>query len=353
MRLSVAPFDLVPEFAFNIATGGDLNTSHHVLLCLEYEGLMGMGEAVPVTMYGQSRAETMAFLESLRGHDWLKTATPFDMQAFWSWMDTVPGQLPAKSALDMAMWDLQGKVLGQPVWRLWGLETSQPFESAYTIGIDSLDEMQRKTELALGRGYTILKLKLGGDTVARDQAILTSLRQCVPADVPFWVDANTGWTFDDFVQLLPVMMDTGVALIEEPFVAGVGANRRCEAKHLAPMPLVADESCHTAADVVAVREQVDGINIKLTKCGGLSKAWPIVHTARACGLQVMLGGFVETSLAVTAMAQLAPVADFLDLDAALLSGNDPAEGMRWAGSRFTLPDVPGLGVCLTEPLGFQ
>lgn len=345
ITLALHCFDLVPEFTFHIATG-DLSTSHHVLVNLTWEGLNGWGEAVPVPFYGETRQTTIGFIESIQDHPWWQAHQPSDIQSFRAWIDAYPGHMAAKSALEMALWDLHGQRCGVPLWQMWGLDARQPLYSAYTIGIDTLPEMIRKTEVALERGYRILKLKLGTD-IETDTAILEQLRQIVPDAIPFWVDVNTGWDFTMFRTLLPVMMDTGVALMEEPFQPNVGRDHRLEAKHLCPFPIIADESVHHAQDIPKVADLVDGVNLKLSKCGGLSKARAMVEVARAHHLELMLGGFVETSLAVTAMAHLAPLADYLDLDAALLSGNDPAVGITWQGNQLMLPTSPGLGVTLT------
>jgi len=236
----------------------------------------------------------------------------------------------------MALHDLAAKRVGVPLHRMWGLDAKAAPQSTFTIGLDTEEKIRAKVLEAAE--YPILKVKLGTD---RDEAILRTLRDTTDREIR--VDANCGWTVTQAIRMLPVLEEYGVTVLEQPVVpqdiAGLGAIRR-----RATIPVIADESCLVATDIPPLVGHVDGINIKLAKCGSLREAIRMIAVARAHHLQVMVGCMIESSIAITAAAHLAPLVDIVDLDGAALLANDPFEGATIHGGQLTLPTAPGLGV---------
>jgi L-alanine-DL-glutamate epimerase-like enolase superfamily enzyme len=232
--------------------------------------------------------------------------------------------------------DLVGKRLGVPVYRLWGLDPAKAPRSTFTIGIDTPAKMRAKVLEAAE--YPILKIKLGTE---RDVEILRTVREATDREIR--VDANCAWTLKQTVQMLPVLKEFGVTVLEQPLppdqLDGLGEIRR-----RADIPVIADESCLTAIDIPPLVGKVDGINIKLAKCGGLREALRMIAVARAHGLMVMVGCMIETSLGITAAAHFSPLVDIVDLDGAALLDADPFVGARIDGGQVTLPTGAGLGV---------
>jgi L-alanine-DL-glutamate epimerase-like enolase superfamily enzyme len=243
----------------------------------------------------------------------------------------------AKAGISTALHDLVGKRLGLPLWRLWGLDPTAPL-SSFTIGIDEPERMREKVREAAG--YPILKVKVG---TPRDREVLEAIRAESPA-ATIRVDANTGWTLKQALAALPMLGEMGVELIEQPLApSDLDGLRTLRAQ--SPIPIVADESCVGLLDIPRLAGVVDGINIKLAKCGSLREALRMVHAARAHGMLVMLGCMVETTVGVAAAVQLAPLCDYLDLDGAALLENDPFAGPGIEGDgRIRFNAEPGLGV---------
>ena len=249
----------------------------------------------------------------------------------------VAGEPAAEAAIDMALRDLAGKRLGAPLWELLGIDPRPTPPTSFTIGLDTPEVVARKVREA--GDFEILKIKLGSD---EDRAVLEAVRDVT--DRPVRVDANEGWTLEEARERLEWLAGMGVELVEQPLPADQLDESR-ELRRLSPLPIVADESVHRAADIPRLAEAFDGINIKLMKCGGLGEALRMIHVARAHGMKVMLGCMIESSLAVTAAAHLSPLVDWADLDGNLLVTNDPfrrrhgrgrpagAAGRARAGSR--------------------
>jgi L-alanine-DL-glutamate epimerase-like enolase superfamily enzyme len=235
-----------------------------------------------------------------------------------------------------ALHDLAGKRLGKPLWKLWGLDPARAPISSFTIGLDTPERVRAKVREAAP--YPILKIKVG---TPDDAVVLAAVREVT--DKPLRVDANAGWTVQEAVAHLPLLEEMGVELIEQPVAAddleGLAAVHR-----VSRIPIVADESCRVAADIPRLAGVVDGINIKLAKCGSLLEALRMVAAARAHRLSVMVGCMIETSLGITAAAQLTPLVDLADLDGAALLERDPFAGATIAEGRIVLPTGPGLGV---------
>jgi L-alanine-DL-glutamate epimerase-like enolase superfamily enzyme len=248
------------------------------------------------------------------------------------------GNPAARSALSAALHDLVGKRVGQPVWRLWGLDPAAAPRSSFTLGLASAEETREKARRHAHR--PVLKIKVGGDD---DEARLRAIRDEAP-DVELYVDANTGWTAKEALRKMPMLEEMRVAFVEQPLPAEDIEGLRL-LRSRSRLPIIADESCETADDVARLVGAVDGINIKLAKSGSLREAVRMVHVARAHGMTVMLGCMVESTLGIAAALQLAPLVDYLDLDGALLLADDPftGPGMNDDGTlRFNTE--PGLGV---------
>jgi L-alanine-DL-glutamate epimerase-like enolase superfamily enzyme len=297
-------------------------------------GVSGFGEAVPQDRYGESVESACAFLDAagdLLGDD------PFALEAIGRRLAEVPGEMAAKAALDAALHDACGKLAGQPVWRLLGLDRTGP-PTSWTIWLGDPDEMRRRTE-EVGRRFTRLKLKLG----ARDGLDVERVRAVRSAtDLPLMVDVNEYWELDEAIENIAALAELGVEYVEQPLPAGDAAGRRL--KEVSALPIFVDEDCHTAADVVACAERAHGVNIKLTKSGGIREAIRIAHAARALGLGVMLGCMLESSLGIAAGCQVASLCDYVDLDGNLLLADDPWEGVELVDGVQVPSDQAGLGV---------
>lgn len=345
MQLSYHRLTLPYEFTFTISRQSNAeSTTVIVNLLTDYGGqpYHGQGEAVPSTFYGEDANSVCQFYEGLLAQRVLDDLSPFDIQKLQQRFQQWPGHLAAKSAIDQAFYDLQGKILNLPVWKLWGLDPAQAPKSSYTIGIADLETVKRKTEIALSRGYDVLKVKLGSP---QDAPLFEAVRALAPhPEVTLRVDANAAWEVQDFLAIAPLLGENHVEFVEEPLKLSCPDADYERLKFESPLPLMADESCHTLQDIPRCARYFDAINLKHTKTGGLTEALRMIHAARAHQLRIMLGGFGESSLSVTAFAQLSPLVDYCDLDGALLMAEDPFEGLRFEGSRFFLPERPGLGV---------
>ncbi len=348
VQLHFYPVALPCEFDFTISRG-TTSVAHHVFVELTYshagKTYVGLGEAVPCEYYGSNQQSVLDFLAWVQEEKLLEAITPFDIQRFNHTLSQFHGHMPAKAAIEMALYDLLGQIAGQPLYRLLGLDAAMVPRSSYTIGIADLDMVKHKTQVAIERGYDILKVKVGGP---EDLKTLETIRNLVSDDVTIRVDANAAWTPDQAIQLFPVLQSFGVEFVEEPLHPDASPADRKRVKEASPLPLLADESAHVLKDIPIVAQWADGVNLKLTKTGGLYEALRMIHAARAHHLSIMLGCFAESSLSITAFAHLAPLVDYLDLDGALLLANDPVEGVRWEANQLFLPNRPGLGVIKRE-----
>jgi L-alanine-DL-glutamate epimerase-like enolase superfamily enzyme len=318
------------KHTFRIARGAS-DVRENLLVEIEHDGLIGRGEAAPIARYGQDWESAARAVETMA--DRLGDPRNFDTAAR---SVAVSGEAAAEAAFDMALRDLAGKRLGAPYYRLLGIDPDGMPETSFTIGIDEPAVIEKKVQEAAG--FEILKVKMGSDEDRKTLEIVRSL-----TDRPIRVDANEGWTLDAALSHLEWLESMGVELVEQPLPAG-RLDEMCELRQRSPLPLIADESVHRATDVPRLAEGFDGINIKLMKCGGMGEALRMIHVARAHGMKIMLGCMIESSLAITAAAQLAPLVDYVDLDGALLISNDPFHGATLEAGRLLLPDRPGLGV---------
>jgi L-alanine-DL-glutamate epimerase-like enolase superfamily enzyme len=334
LTLSSEVITLHTRHPFIIARGGRSDYEALLVHLCDADGVDGWGEAYPSGYYGESVAGVQAAFQAAAG------ALPTDVcdleSAEARFLEVAPHSA-ARAALSMALHDLAGKRRGQPLWRIWGLDPRRAPPSSFTIGIDTPAKM--KTKVLEAAEYPVYKIKLGTD---QDETLLRTIREVT--DKPMRVDANAGWTRERALQMLPVLKEYGVELLEQPLppgdLEGIAAVRRASPG----IPVVVDESCLVATDIPKVAGAVDGINIKLAKCGSLREALRMIATARAHGLLVMVGCMIETSVAITAAAHFTPLVDVVDLDGAALTDNDPFTGASIAGGQITLPTGPGLGV---------
>ena len=335
MQVSHEVVRLRTKYPFVIARGGYAAHENVVVRIVDTDGIEGLGEAAPNRYYGESVATVVAALDQFAAV--LGSADSWSLEAIDSSLNRVlRGNNAAKSAVSAALHDIVGKRLGVPVHRLWGLDAADCGESSYTIGIADNDGLvQRVTDAAQ---YPILKVKLGTD---RDMEIVRLVRDAAPAK-RLRVDANAAWTPSHAVRMIDFLADHDVEFVEQP-VAQHDLEGLRFVRERSKLPVIADESCLVASDVPRLAGAVDGINLKLAKCGSLREALRIVHAARACGMMVMAGCMIESSLGISAIAQLAPLLDHADFDGAALLAEDPFDGARIDGGRITLNARPGLG----------
>ena len=314
-----------------------------LIVSLSAGGATGYGEATANSYYKATIPELEADIASVRD---LITAFPVDEpdRLIDGLIPTLAERLIDKEfalcALDLALHDLWGKLRGEPVWKLWGLRTADAPTSNYTIGIDSIPKMVEKAKEVAD--WPLLKIKLGTD---EDLDIVRELRQ--HTDATFRVDANCGWTAEQTIEFAPALKELGVEFIEQPVPAEDrdGARRVFEGSAL---PVIADESCVVESDVSRCEGRFHGINIKLVKCGGLAPARRMVGEARRLGLRVMAGCMTESTVGISALGQLAPLLDYVDMDGAALLAEDLADGVKVHAGRAVYPDRPGSGVELYE-----
>jgi L-alanine-DL-glutamate epimerase-like enolase superfamily enzyme len=335
MQLIVEPITLNLKTPFRIAHGTS-TARHNVLVHLGD----GLGEGSPVPYYGYSQAETVAYLQRL-DPDALLGDDPLALEDALDRLPPGPG--PARAAIDIALHDHWARQLGQPLYRLWGLNPTRAPLSSLTISItEDEDELRRRVRAA--GGFPILKLKLGTGDLEADEAIVHMVRR--ETDARLCVDANSAWRVDEAAYIIPRLAAYDLLFIEQP-IPRASIEDWHRLRRLLPRglpPIIADESVRQASDIPPLAGAADGINIKLTKAGGLREARRMIVLARALDMQVMLGCMVESSIGVTAAAHLAPLVDFADLDGNLDVVNDPYVGVKMESGRLHLPSGAGLGV---------
>jgi len=301
---------------------------------IEHEGFFGMGEARPSVYYDGETVQTVVDVASQTGP--LLGDDPFLLDDI---MDRVSAAFPKAhasiTAIDMALHDLIGKMLGVPLYKYFGLNPAKTPATSYTISIEEPAVMAQRA--AAVRDFKILKIKLG---LGRDVEILQAIRDVT--DMPIRVDANTGWSKEQAVENLTQLAKFNIEFCEQPVPPGDNAALRF-IKERSPIPIMADESSVTLQDLPGLIGCVDAVNVKLMKCGGMRQAVKMIHFARACGMKVMLGCMVETSVAITAAATLSPMVDYSDLDGNFLLEFDPYIGATNQTGRHILPNRPGPG----------
>jgi L-Ala-D/L-Glu epimerase / N-acetyl-D-glutamate racemase len=305
-----------------------------VHVALTHEGMTGYGEGAPVERYDESPRTAKRFVEE---HAGLLGDDPFALEDLGERLAAIPGEQAAKAAIDGALHDLQGKLLGIPAARLLGVPRSGP-PTSWTIWLGDPDDMARRAEAASG-SYRRLKLKLGG----RDGLDVERVRAVRSVtDLPLQVDVNEAWSLDEALTALPQLDELGVAYCEQPLRARDEGGRALRER--SPVPIFVDEDCHTLADIARCAEIAHGINIKLAKSGGIREATRMAHAARALRLGVMLGCMLESGLGIAAACCVAPLCDHVDLDGNLLLREDPCPGVELVDGVQVPSTAPGLGV---------
>ena len=338
MKMRLLRFDLPLRHVFTIARGSSsLYTT--LVVELEQDGARGYGEAGQSDYYGASYEGMAGVLESLRSQ--IESHRLQDPAALWTELGPVlRDHRFAQCALDMAAHDLWGKLRGKPVWKLWGLSLDHCPLTDYTIGIDTIEVMLAKMR-EFG-DWPIYKIKLG---TPHDLQIVQTLRR--HSDALFRVDANCAWKADEALRNATALATLGVELIEQPLPPGDGPGMAWLYPR-SPLPLVADESCQTEPDVPRCRGSFHGVNVKLVKCGGLTPARRMLLHARQLGLKTMVGCMTETSVGISAIAQLLPMLDYVDMDGALLLAQDIASGAKIERGVVRFPEENGCGVRLLD-----
>lgn len=335
MQLIIHPYNLELEFTFTI-THESRNFQPGIIVELIKDGHSGLGEASATSYYGVSVDAMTQRLEKLRPT--IESATWETPEELWAFMQPHVQDMPfVQCALDMAAHDLYGKIKGQPLYQIWGLKADQVPASNYTIGMGSIDEMIAKMQK---KPWPLYKIKLGADHTVET---VQKLREHTNAK--FRIDANTGWTADQTIEFAPLLKELGVEFIEQPLKVDNLAEQK-RAFENSVLPIIADESCQVESDVEKCHGYFHGINIKLVKCGGLTPALRMIHKAKELGLKVMVGCMTESSVGISAIAQLLPLLDYVDMDGALLLKKDIAKGVVVTPTGVVYAQENGTGAIL-------
>jgi L-alanine-DL-glutamate epimerase-like enolase superfamily enzyme len=334
LTLSTELLELRLRHPFIIARGGKSEVRTVMVKITDDDGHEGWGEAAATAFYGETLDTVQAALPryaDVLGDD------PQQLEAIEARLEAALGRnAAARAAVSAALHDLVAKRAGLSLCRYWGLDPTAAPQSTFTIGMDTAEMV--RTKVLEASDYPVLKIKLGGD---RDRELLETIRSVTDRELR--VDANCGWTGTQAVAMLPVLEEFGVTLLEQPVAPHDLEGFRRIRRH-ARIPVIADESCVTANDIPALVGAVDGINIKLAKCGSLREALRMIAVARTHGMMVMVGCMIESSLGITAAAHFTPLVDVVDLDGAALLSQDPFVGATIDGGQVRIPDGAGLGV---------
>ena len=335
MTLKFFPYELKLQHVFTVATY-TRTTTPDVQVEIEYDGVTGYGAASMPPSLGQTANSATAYLQKV---DLSQFNDPFQIEDILTYVDSLsPADSAAKAAVDIALHDLVGKLMGQPWWRIWGLNAAKTPNTTFTIGIDTPEVVKQKT-LECANKFKILKVKLGREN---DHEMIETIRSVT--DLPLAVDVNQGWK--DRRQALEEiywLKEKGIVMVEQP-MPKEQIDDTAWLTQGSPLPIFAAASIQRLKDIKAIEGAFTGINIKLMKCTGMREAWKMLNYAHARGMRVMVGCMTETSCAVSAAAQFSPLVDFADLDGNLLIANDRFKGMTVVDGKITLSDVPGIGV---------
>jgi L-alanine-DL-glutamate epimerase-like enolase superfamily enzyme len=326
VELTIAELALPLVHPFRIARGCE-SVARTALFRLRRDGLEGLGEAAPIERYGESVASVVAYFERHPP----AADDPFALERL---LEGIP--VGARCGLDVALHDLIGKIVERPLWQLFGLDRDGTPLTSFTIGIDEPEATLAKVDEV--REHPVLKVKLGAKD---DVETVAAIRSRYTGTIR--IDANEGWTPDQAARTLRELDRYDIEFCEQPIPAG-SPERLRYIRERTRIPIVTDEDSKTADDLLALAGCVDGVNVKLAKCGGLRAALAMIHTARALGLRVMLGCMVESAVLATAAAQISPLVDWADIDGPFLTASDPFAGITYDRGKIVLPDGPGLGV---------
>lgn len=337
LNLSFEPYELKLRHSFNLARS-QRTTTPGVQIQIEYDGIVGYGEASMPPYLGESVDSVTRFLSSL---DLAQFSDPFRIEEIHEYMDSVAdANRAAKASVDIALHDLTGKIMGQPWYKIWGLSPEKAPNTSFTISYDA-DPAEMKAKIDETAPFKVVKVKMG---VGHDKETVEALRRY--SDVAICVDANQGWTDrNQALEMCEWLAERNCLFVEQPMPKEM-IDETAWLRERSPLPLIADEFLQRLPDVARAAGAYDGINIKLMKSTGMHEAYQMATLARAMGMKVMLGCMTETSCAVTAAAQLSPLVDWADLDGNLLIANDRFDGIKIVDGKVTIPDRPGIGVTL-------
>lgn len=325
---------------------GTRSQSTNLFVQITADNITGYGEATPFSI-GDHTQTTEAIVHDLDCiSEGIACYHPLDRQIVEESLNQIGPCSAARAAIDVALWDWLGKKVGLPLWQLWGLDRQRIGPTAVTIGISAsevaCDRIRRwHTDYPDLRS---IKIKLGSPAgINADQAMFSALQSEFRPHDKISIDANGGWSLEDAKTMASWLAERGVTYLEQPLP--VRANHQLvDLKHHSPLPIFIDESCFTSRDIMALAPHIHGINIKLMKSGGLTEARRMIHTARACSLDIMFGCYSDSLLSNTALAQLSPLANHLDLDSHLNLKDDPFMGAQLDLGRLMPNELPGLGV---------
>ncbi|MCZ2417722.1 MAG: dipeptide epimerase [Burkholderiales bacterium] len=346
MVLTFEPFEARMKHVFTIS-GSSRSTTPIVLTRITYQGHVGYGEASMPPYLGESTASVMEFLSRV---DLSRFSSPFQLEEILTYVDNITtNNTAAKCAVDIALHDLCGKLMGQPWWKIWGWSNKNLPSTCVTVGLayapdGSIDreEVRKKTLETLD--YNLIKVKLG-NTEENDKTMINTIREVT--DLPIVVDANQGWKEKGYaLSMMEWLAARGVEMVEQP-MPKLLLDEAAWLRNRSPLPIMADEDCQRLSDVRKLYGAYDGINIKLMKCTGMREAREMITLAKALNMRIMMGCMTETSVAISAAAQFASQLEWADLDGNWLIANDIFTGMKVVDGYITLEDKPGIGV---EPL---
>lgn len=334
MKISCRQFELELKHPFSISKFTRTRTPL-MLIKIGYEGLVGYGEASMVPYMGESYESAQAFLNAV---DWTKIQYPFNFKEIVAYLDEIaPGQPAIKAAIDIALNDLNGKILNKPCYEIYGSDLEKMPVTSYTIGIDTPEVIREKLKDA--EKFKVIKVKLGRDN---DQEIIETIRTIT--DVPLYVDANQGWTDKiKAIDLIYWLHNQGVVLIEQPMDKH-NLDGNAWLTERSPIPLLADEAVQRLADMDGLKGAYHGINVKLMKSCGMYEGHQMILKARSFGMKVLIGCMSETSCATLAAAALAPLCNWADLDGPWLTKNNPFANPAFEHGKYMLKNLPGLGL---------
>ena len=341
MRLTFRPYTLQLKHVFTVAVSSR-TTTPVVLTEVEYDGVVGYGEASMPPYLGESHETATAFLSKV---DLGRFANPLELETILEAIDALgPGNPAAKASVDIALHDLAGKLMKQPWYNIWGYDPSKAPVTTFTIGIDTPEVVTQKTREAAE--FKVLKIKLGRDT---DRAMVEAIRSVT--DKPMSGDANQGWTDrQQALDMIGWLKERGFLYVEQP-LPKERVDDLAWLTERSPLPIIGDEGVQRLPDVRKALGVYSGVNIKLMKSTGMREAQKMLHLARGLGMKVMLGCMTETSCGISAAAHLSPMVDWADLDGALLISNDVFDGAKVVDGKVTIPSRPGIGAVKTGPGG--
>ena len=334
LKLSFKPFTLELKHTFTVSVFSR-TTTPIVLTEIEYDDLIGYGEAAMPAYLGETQETIMKFLSKV---DLSKYDDVFDLENILKDIDLIEnGNTAAKASIDIALHDLIGKILNKPWYKIWGNDLKKIPYTSFTIGIDNKSMIQKKVKEA--EDFKILKVKLGRDN---DKEIIQTIRE--NTDVPLIVDINQGWKDKELaLEMIHWLKENKVLLVEQP-LPKEKIDETAWLKDKSPLPVIADESVQRFPDIIKIKDAFSGINIKLMKCTGMHEAYKMIELAKKLNLKVLLGCMTETSCGISAASHLSPLADWVDLDGALLIKNDVFKGAELLNGKILPAELPGIGV---------